>query len=206
MSANSYPWPALVEGQLRETQQVEYKAGDVLKDSERHKLRLAALAMSNTQDGGYIVIGVEKQQDKSYKAQGVSSDILKSFDPEDLQITLSKCGSPSLQVSVELKQHEANTYVLIAVEPSRGKPTICLDKKGSEDNQSIRQGVIYYRTTGPESKAISAADWDELWSRFASQERVKGVQEHLEATGRQAIPDADTTARVKFDQEAEDIL
>jgi predicted HTH transcriptional regulator len=96
------------------------------------------LALSNVQDGGVIIIGVE---DDTFKRQGVHEAQRQSFKVEMMRDQMAAFADPHVNFVVEFPSDiGGNTYVVIRVQTFEEIPVIC--RKDSKETQA---GKIYYR-------------------------------------------------------------
>lgn len=108
------------------------------------------LAMSNMQDGGDIVIGVN---DETNTRQGVSADNMETFNFDTMKDQMSSFSDPFVEFNIyKLKDRQDKDYVVIRVKPFREMPVIC-----RRNGVDVRGGVIYYRNTNgrPQSSQVS---------------------------------------------------
>lgn len=193
-----WPWPRLVR-ELAETQRVEYKEGEVLK--QKHQVVRACLALANEYDGGYVVIGVE-DKGGGYEAVGLTEGQVSHLRADQLARDLRSCGCPPLDVRVTIEEDHGLRFALIEV---RGLPVpvVSTFSGGPESDPSVRPGVIYVRR-GPASEPVNAAEYSELLKRRDETTRVQTMNEMKEA-GLLGDAQQPPTDRDKFEQEARDI-
>jgi predicted HTH transcriptional regulator len=125
---------SILEGHA-ETPSVEFK-GACSWDVGR--LAKDILALSNVQDGGVIIIGVE---DDTFKRQGVDAAQMQSFRIEVMRDQMAAFADPHVNFTLEFPcDIGGKAYVLIRVQTFEEIPVIC--RKDSKDTQA---GRIYYR-------------------------------------------------------------
>jgi len=110
------------------------------------------LAMSNLQDGGRMIIGVE---DKTLRRIGISSANRATFDIDVMRDQIASLADPHAIFRVDFpKGRDGKDYAVITVLPFREIPVIC--KKDSPP-AGVTAGVVYYRnsTRRVESAAVS---------------------------------------------------
>lgn len=108
------------------------------------------LAMSNIQDGGRIVFGIE---DGTLRRVGLSRDQLESFDEETIQDQVAEYADPYVTLTVsKVSGRDGLKFVVISVSEFEETPTIC-----RKDGGDVKRGAIYYRSRSgrPASKPIS---------------------------------------------------
>jgi predicted HTH transcriptional regulator len=108
------------------------------------------LALSNVQDGGVIIIGVE---DDTFKRQGVHEAQRQSFKVEMMRDQMAAFADPHVNFVVEFPSDiGGNTYVVIRVQTFEEIPVIC--RKDSKETQA---GKIYYRASCKNCRVIVSA-------------------------------------------------
>jgi predicted HTH transcriptional regulator len=130
-----------------ETQTTEFKGACSWSASQLAK---DILALSNVQDGGAIIVGVE---DKTYARQGVTTDQRATYDADIMKDQMSAYADPHVNFSVAFpKDRTGLEYVAIRVYQFEEIPVIC-----RKDSIDTRAGVIYYRNKNRriESAAVS---------------------------------------------------
>jgi hypothetical protein len=137
----------------RERPNFEYKGLGSWTDLPfRARIVRAILALSNTRDGGQIVVGVEQQQD-TYVPTGLTQAQIDTFQEETMQDGAAEYAAPFVLFTREFRQHNGVQFVAIAVQEFNQVPVIC-----KKDYQGILQrGAIYVRsrTRRPESVPVS---------------------------------------------------
>lgn len=118
-----------------ETQTVEFKdacnwnVGTFAKD---------ILALSNVQDGGYLIIGVE---DESFIRKGISDTQKETYKIDIMKDQMTSYADPHVNFIVQFpKDREQKEYAVIHVFQFEEVPVIC--RKDSVDTKS---GTLYYR-------------------------------------------------------------
>ena len=128
----------------KETRHLEYKES-VSWDEMPIKLKItkSILGMSNTKDGGSIIIGMEEQADKSYKPLGVTATHLSSFQKTDeIKDFVSNYADPYVEFEINVEQYDSKNFVIINITEFEELPIIC--KKPYPD--ILRRGTIYVRS------------------------------------------------------------
>ena len=143
---NTEELESLLQAQT-ETPSVEFK-GACHWDVTR--LAKDILAISNVQDGGHIIIGVE---DKTFARQGVTAAQKATFALETMCDQMTAYADPHVNFAVEFPiDANGKEYVVIKVYQFEEIPVIC-----RRDGADVRAGVIYYRNKNRriESAAVS---------------------------------------------------
>jgi len=112
------------------------------------------LAMSNLSDGGIIVLGVE-EVDGDWAINGVTAEILDSYDSDNMHDFINRYASPS--VNFDVVTHADSTgkvFLVVQVREFEEFPIVC-KKSGTE----IRKGAFYIRPLGkPETREVHEAN------------------------------------------------
>lgn len=143
---NTEELESLLQAQT-ETPSVEFKGAC---NWEATKLAKDILAISNVQDGGYIIIGVE---DQSFARQGVTAAQKATFTLDTMKDQMAAFADPHVNFLVEFPVDVGGKeYVVIRVYQFEEIPVIC-----RKDGVDTRAGVIYYRNKNRrvESAAVS---------------------------------------------------
>jgi predicted HTH transcriptional regulator len=133
-----------------ETTTLEFKA-DMKWDVQ--SLSKDILAMSNVQDGGYIIFGVE---DGTFYRKGVSTVNKATFHIDTMKDQMASFADPFVDFTVDFpKDKDGKEYVVIRVLPFRDIPIVC--RKNGTD---VKAGAVYYRNTNgrPQSGAVSSSN------------------------------------------------
>jgi predicted HTH transcriptional regulator len=118
------------------------------------------LALSNVQDGGYIIIGVEELTNNTFARRGVSAVQRDSFEVDKMRDQLSSYADPHVKFNVAFVKDKAGLeYVAIKVLPFDEVPVIC-----SRESGDTHKATIYYRNrdrrveSAPVSNAFDLRD------------------------------------------------
>jgi len=143
-----------------ETPNLDYKLTaiwDKKHNQDRLDLVKDILAMSNTRDGGKIVIGVD---DKTKEYIGLSDESYSSFDVTKVNQFVNSFADPAISCQVISKADLDGKKVVVIIIPEFPEdPIIC--KKGSNDHDNkpfLMQGGLYTRTVDCSSELVSSAD------------------------------------------------
>ena len=108
------------------------------------------LALSNVQDGGLLIIGIE---DKTFNRQGITPAQRDSYKIDMMKDQMTSFADPHVNFSVDFPtDNDGKQYACIRVEPFEEIPVIC-----RKDSADTKAGVIYYRNRNRrvESAAVS---------------------------------------------------
>jgi predicted HTH transcriptional regulator len=153
-----------------ERRRVEFKRAAPLTDSQTvARVARAVLAMTNTRDGGRIIIGVEEKDGKPL-AVGVSPADLPSWKFDDLAAKIGPYADPSVTFTMSTVELDGMAFILLDV----------MD----------RAGAIYVRgRPKPESIEVSnQTDMRELIDFATEKQLALFVRESL-AAGTLTIPE-----------------
>jgi len=145
---DTYALESLLAG-ATETPRIEYKASAPWSTDLYAK---DILALTNTDDGGYIIVGVE---DKTLARTGVSAEHAQTYVSDLMRDAMSRFADPYVQFSThKIVGADGLTYVAIRVEAFDDVPVICrIDNVPA----GVDKGRLYIRTKTrrPESALIS---------------------------------------------------
>jgi predicted HTH transcriptional regulator len=96
------------------------------------------LAMSNVQEGGDLVIGIE---DGSFKRHGVTAAQKATYNEDIMKDQMAAYADPHVDFHVSLVIDDAKKeYIVITVLPFEEIPVIC-----RKDGSDTKRGCVYYR-------------------------------------------------------------
>lgn len=99
------------------------------------------LAMSNMQDGGTLVIGVEEKSGGIFERQGISATDKPKYKRDEMKDQIAAYADPHVDFTVHFPKDKSGLdYVVIKVDPFKEIPVIC--RKNGAD---VKEGGIYYR-------------------------------------------------------------
>lgn len=135
-----------------EKEDLEFKAGSEW-NALRPKLVKTALAMSNLQGGGYIIIGVKENRDKgTHEIDAMPPSVSRTYSPDDISDYFNAHADPDIDIEVVSFEHREKHIVAIKVHEFKEVPVIC--KKGI--NGHLRRGEVYCRNSKPETVSVTA--------------------------------------------------
>lgn len=145
----------LLEGGL-ETPQLDFK------DSCPWNARSFAkdiLAMTNTIDGGRIIVGVAEKPKGVFIRKGITVDHKKTYQVDIMKDQLAKYADPFVEFSVYfLKDSNGIEFGVIRVDPFIEVPVIC--KVPDEDSGLIAGGVYYRNRNRKVESALVSNSYD----------------------------------------------
>lgn len=135
----------ILEGQ-RENPSVEFKTAC---DWNIDLFVKDILAITNTRDGGYIIVGVE---DGTFTREGVTELQIGTFIEEIIMDQVAEYADPFVTLNISFPQDfDGKKYVVIRVVQFDELPVIC-----RKDGRGAVRGTIYYRTKNgrPQSSPV----------------------------------------------------
>lgn len=101
------------------------------------------LAMSNVQDGGYIVIGVKELDNGSFEREGIDNAVKATYQIDVMRDQLTKYADPHVTFYVEFPQdNKSKVYCVIRVIEFEEIPVVC-----RRNGHDVQEGRFYYRNT-----------------------------------------------------------
>lgn len=131
---------------------------------EKCELVKDVLAMFNTRDGGWIIVGVA---DETYVPVGLEESAFVSFDTTKLNDFLQKYTDPIAACGVEKVVIDGKRLIVISVPEFKDIPIICKADANAIDGRTIlKRGGLYLRTDKASSECVSTSeDMRDLMSR-----------------------------------------
>lgn len=136
---------------------------DSATKEEKGALVKDMLALTNTQDGGYILFGI---RDADYEFIGVSEEEFAGFDVTKVNDFLHTYADPKFSCEVSKFNIGGKLATAIHVPEFLETPNICKTTLNSSQNKVILQaGAVYIRTDSGKSTAAGAHEMRELLGR-----------------------------------------
>jgi len=139
---------SLLEG-AEESDTLEFKQA---MSWDRNSLVRDILALSNTVDGGHIIIGIE---DETLVRQGLNEDQVASFNIETMRDGVRKYADPLVEFRCDIvEDSDGRSFAVIEVNTFSELPVICA--RGGDD---VNEGDIYFRSRRgrPQSSRVSSS-------------------------------------------------
>jgi len=147
-----------------ETRNLEFKSPFLWDDKDslwlREKVIRTILGMSNTQDGGNIVIGVS-EKDNQLEFVGITEDQLATFIYDVIKGVVDGFASPSSSFDIAQASYKGNWYLVIGVSEFEEMPIICKNDgqyKSSQGDYLLRRGDIYTRSRSGQAGTIRTTE------------------------------------------------
>lgn len=137
----------LIEGG-REAVSLEFKESQ-LWDTLKLKIVKCILAMTNTRDGGHLVIGVKDDG----TPLGVDAAHLSSYDEEIVKDTMSNYADPYVDFEMDIADIDGKNYILFTIREFTDQPVIC-----KRTGDGLELGAIYIRTRNRRPESVKVSD------------------------------------------------
>ena len=157
----------------QESRDVEFKESASWSDL-RLKIVKTAMAMANLRDGGVIIIGASERDD-TWSLDGITTDDLSTYDPDNIIAAVNKHASPDVELSVVRVTHtNGNVFLAIEIEQFAATPIVC---KKTYDG-AMRVGDIYHRPTGQPrtSRVTDARELNDLLDLAAEKRAMRIIR------------------------------
>ena len=184
----------------RESARLEYKASWPWTDLKgKEVLVRSILALSNTKDGGYILIGVEHKDDTPNPA-GVTADHLATYSEEAIKDFVGNFADPYVDFSVDKGPFRDQQFVLITIREFEELPVICKGNGKTEQGRlKIREVFIRTKDRRPSSVAVqNQAQMRELLE-LAIDKGARKLQQRGYVFGAKVPTDAESYDRETID-------
>jgi predicted HTH transcriptional regulator len=194
-----------------ERRSVEFKSGGSLSDNHLvARVARAVLAMTNTRDGGRVIIGVE-EVNATPVAKGVNAAELPSWKFDHIAAKVAAYADPYVNFELDVVNLSGTAFVVLTVEEFDQFPVIC--KKAFDTPPPVRtvlrRGAVYIRgRPKPESVEVAnEADMRELLD-FATEKQLARFVRQGVAAGVLAVggPPAGRTDLIRYEAESKDFL
>ena len=169
---NNLDLPALLERPEGETLDFKEKSYDLSDKKQKRNFAKDLASLVNTPRAGraYIVLGVQKQFDGSFKLTGIDRHV----DDADLQSVAHSHLEPCPRFNYQVVPYGTNHLGLITIPAGQGSPVA---PKKTLDNGFV-EGSIYFRR-GSQNAAASTRDQERIWAWFHAQGRSANFHEAL---------------------------
>ena len=176
-----------------EDSSTEFKSAQTWEVLKKHIVR-TAMAMANLRDGGDIIIGVAGEP-SGWQITGVSEEVLKTYDPDDVLDAVNRHASPPVNLELVLVQHREANLLVIAVQEFRELPVVC-----QRAGDGLDAGSVYIRPDKkPETRRIQNAEEMRNLLVLAIE---KGIQRFHRTVTRLGYESQDADSK-RFDDELE---
>jgi hypothetical protein len=145
----------IVETAIRtggETDRFDFKES-LDPDNDEHKIRLvrAVGAFGNTDDGGYILLGISDAR----QVVGLPDSIVASYDQTRIQSIIAQYLVPPPSVQVRQHQRDGKALIVIEVSGFREIPSI-VTRSVTVGKERLQAGTILRRTAAAQSAVLAS--------------------------------------------------
>ena len=105
-----------------ESQDLEYKEGKSW-ESSKYNITLAALALSNNENGGHVIIGVS-EYNNNVKLSGMTEYDSQSYNQDIVSEFINKYAEPNIKIQLKIFNIDKKYIVVIYVHEFTLTPTI----------------------------------------------------------------------------------
>lgn len=153
------------------------------------QLTRTMLALSNTRDGGSIIIGMTERSDGSgYDKQGLSREELETYDPEVVRDHVARYAEPYCEFDLKNEERDGKVYVWFVVAEFRELPVLCRREWHDPQNPGgppyLKRGALYVRPLAGRPRTVEVATAEDMREilELAHLKRVRRfVQEAVQA-------------------------
>lgn len=158
---------------LIETRAVEYKGSAPFADLESHIVK-TAMAMANLRSGGYIIIGIAKDNDQLART-GANTEHIETYDVDRVLAAINKFTSPAVEAIVGIVEHQGKDYVVISVSEFDRAPVLCKRDGQWPNGDRVSRGTMFIRPAGfiETRTPQSASELDEVIALAAEKRAVE---------------------------------
>lgn len=125
----------------------------------KERLIRSVLAMSNTRDGGYVIIGITEKEDKDLDFTGVENSHLAIFrlKVEDFKTKIESFSSSPVNYEIGVGSYKKKNYIIISVSEFSLNPSICR-RNGEYKDKTLEEGAIYIRTLKDKPSSVKLSN------------------------------------------------
>lgn len=125
----------------------------------KERLIRSVLAMSNTKDGGYVIIGIAEKKDKNLDFTGVKDSHLAIFrlKVEDFKTKIESFSSSPVNYEIGVGSYREKNYIVISVSEFSLNPSICR-RNGENKDKILEEGAIYIRTLKDKPSSVKLSN------------------------------------------------
>ena len=126
----------------------------------KHLVAKAALAMSNLEGGGRIVIGIDGNRKSGDRLAGMDEETSSTFDEDSVSELVNEYADPPVQVRVRKMSDGGRHFVVISVQGFDYQPTLCSRSLDMDGEEYLEAGRLYYRPGGRAGSTARLAHHD----------------------------------------------
>ncbi|SEB05871.1 Putative DNA-binding domain-containing protein [Thalassobacillus cyri] len=135
-----------------ETRNIEFKK-TYDWNNPQHKVKIVKciLAMSNTKDGGYLLLGIDEEKYGEEKLTGMELEHFGILNYDHIIVEVNKFADPPISFHMYPVQEDGKYFVLLRIPEFDELPIVC--KRSGE--QGLKEGAVFSRSKiKPESAQI----------------------------------------------------
>ncbi|UYZ20013.1 helix-turn-helix domain-containing protein [Mesobacillus jeotgali] len=135
-----------------ETRNIEFKK-TYNWGNPQHKAKIVKciLAMSNTKDGGNLILGIDDEKQGLEKLTGMEQEHFLKLNYDHIVVEVNKFADPPIAFHMYPIEKDNKYFILIKISEFDELPIIC--KRSGE--QGLKEGAVFSRSkTKPESALI----------------------------------------------------
>lgn len=180
----------------REERNLEYKRAAPWTQLRGQIVR-TALGMANIEGGGFVVVGVN-QQDQRFEPVGIDPADLATYRSDEIKARINSFADPFVESRVERVTLDGKAFVVIQVDEFSEVPVVARDH-----GEGIRKGALYVRSL----RTIETAEVQNQTDMRAVIDLAvaKGVAKTLRTLARAGISIPELAARTDEARFAEEI-
>lgn len=140
----------------QESRSVEYLSSETW-DHLKNKIVKTCLAMANTKNGGYIVMGFKKESlNGQLMATGMEPEHLQTWKMDEIKKYVNKYAEPSINLDIDFLEDKGKKFIIIRVHQFDNVPVLC---KKPIQKEKIYKGDLLVRPYGTvESRRVQTAE------------------------------------------------
>ncbi|MFT4038599.1 MAG: ATP-binding protein [Thermomicrobiales bacterium] len=169
-----------------ERRHIEYKGPGSINDKQLvGKIARAVLAMTNRQDGGYVIVGVG-DANGTLDPIGFDLKAIESWTRDALADKLAPLADPSVDFDLEHQAYNGRFFVVILVREFDESPVFCRANRQSSSSHDmiLREGALYVRgRRKPETIEIRTSQEMRDLLDLALTKRLRRYVEQSQAAG-----------------------
>lgn len=137
----------LASGGFSEARSLEFKRG-LAWGEVKHSVTKAALALSNLEGGGYIVIGIDDDRRDGHILTGMDKEASQTFREDEVSEFVNKYADPPVQIKVRKIAHNELYFIVITIPEFDHQPILCKKDLDKDGKKYLESGRLYYRPSG----------------------------------------------------------
>jgi len=128
--------------------------GDINKQHQLQDIVKSIIGMSNVKDGGKLILGITQNPDRTFRATGMQSPHLQTYDQDHIYQVARAYGNPAPRFEIRNIEFEGKFYIVFAIQEFLYSPVICIKPGSNAGVEPLMKGALYIRTHKPETKKV----------------------------------------------------